>query len=116
MRGQRVLAALAIVCLGLIIPLGAMADDGPWVGSYVVKFPDELLELIKESGNKVPTINITILADGNYTVDGVEAGEEFTGKGHYTVDGNTLTMIQTERDGEPGEALPAPSVQETLMV
>lgn len=83
-----------------------MANDDGWLGTFELKFPDEFVKQMEEAGAEVPVLMITLQADGTYAIDGKEAGEKLTGKGNYSVEGSTVTMNQTERNGKPFETDP----------
>lgn len=91
--------AVAIACCALAAP-GLVSAEEPWVGTYSLKLPDELAKQITDAGGALPTLDVTLKADGTFGSTGVEGEREWTGKGSYTVQGTTVTMTEEERDGK----------------
>jgi len=96
---------VAIGCLAVVSGGSAFAE-GPWVGTYSMRLPDEIAQQIADGGGALPTLDITLNVDGTFVSAGIEGDREWSGEGSYSVEGTTVTISEKERDGKPVNAEP----------
>jgi len=101
MNRRDALVVLMAASLCLVLAPAAPAEDGPWLGSYEMRLPDELAQHLQDVGAEPFRFEITLHGDGSYTSEGTENGRELAGRGSYAVDGSRITLTETERNGKP---------------